>query len=68
MSSPVTEVVVFTFLPGVEIQKHIPSLLAIFQRQEGFLKLAWGKWEESEDKVQLLLSTYEHTSAPLFPL
>jgi quinol monooxygenase YgiN len=57
MSTPVTEVVVLTVKPEVDVDGPAEGLFSIIARQEGFRRLKWGRWEEDPNKVQLMIST-----------
>ncbi|KFY00956.1 hypothetical protein O988_03012 [Pseudogymnoascus sp. VKM F-3808] len=56
MTQPITEVVQLQLQPGAVIEERMSELLRILQRQPGFQLLAWGRWEESPDNVQLHLN------------
>ncbi|CEN60249.1 hypothetical protein ASPCAL02690 [Aspergillus calidoustus] len=56
MSTPVTEVVVLTLKPDVDVDGPAESLFNIIARQEGFRRLKWGRWEEDPTKVQLMIN------------
>ncbi|KFZ14308.1 hypothetical protein V501_03295 [Pseudogymnoascus sp. VKM F-4519 (FW-2642)] len=56
MTQPITEVVQLQLQPGAVIEELMSDFLRILQRQPGFQHLAWGRWEESPDNVQLLLN------------
>ncbi|KAL3462543.1 hypothetical protein BJX64DRAFT_258900 [Aspergillus heterothallicus] len=56
MSTPVTEVVVLTVKPDVDVDGPAEGLFKIIARQEGFRRLKWGRWEEDPNKVQLMIN------------
>ncbi|KAK9238764.1 hypothetical protein V1525DRAFT_399970 [Lipomyces kononenkoae] len=55
MSAPVTAVVILNLKPDAAIEQPAHDVSEIFAKQEGFQRLSWGRWEESPDKVQMLI-------------
>ncbi|KAL3491290.1 hypothetical protein BJX62DRAFT_205544 [Aspergillus germanicus] len=56
MPTPVTEVVVLTVKPDADVDGPAEGLFSIIARQEGFRRLKWGRWEEDQNKVQLMIN------------
>ncbi|KAL4870247.1 hypothetical protein BDV12DRAFT_166453 [Aspergillus spectabilis] len=56
MSRIVTEIVVLTLNPSIDLTEPIQEVIAILSRQEGFRLFKWGKWEEDENKIQLFIN------------
>ncbi|KFY20454.1 hypothetical protein V491_03702 [Pseudogymnoascus sp. VKM F-3775] len=63
MSHPITEIVQFKLQPNAPFEEKMPEFTLLLQRQPGFMHLAWGRWVESPDNVQILLSSV----SPLAP-
>ncbi|KAL3478422.1 hypothetical protein BJX99DRAFT_256541 [Aspergillus californicus] len=68
MAREVTELVTMTFNPGTDQADTVSRLYAIISRQEGFVWMKWGIWEENPSKVQLVItwtdmSTHEKFAA-----
>ncbi|KAK9243572.1 hypothetical protein V1506DRAFT_544075 [Lipomyces tetrasporus] len=59
MSAPVTAVVTLNLKPVAAIEQPARGISEIFAKQEGFHRLSWGRWEESPDKV-LMLIDWDH--------
>ncbi|ELR03524.1 hypothetical protein VC83_03400 [Pseudogymnoascus destructans] len=56
MSQPITEIVQVKFKSNISIEDQMPEFTRLLERQLGFLQLAWGRWVESPDNVQMLLN------------
>ncbi|KAL2825946.1 hypothetical protein BDW59DRAFT_145648 [Aspergillus cavernicola] len=66
MPTPVTEIVILSFLPNSQLEDPIHSAHTILQRQDGFLRFKWGRWEEDQDKVQLFINWKDITHHQAF--
>ncbi|KAL3455571.1 hypothetical protein BJX64DRAFT_272136 [Aspergillus heterothallicus] len=55
MSRPIAEVVTLTLQPGANAEKAIRGLTSILSRREGFQSLKWGRWEQDQNKVNLII-------------
>ncbi|KAI5460987.1 hypothetical protein BGZ63DRAFT_464967 [Mariannaea sp. PMI_226] len=56
MPRPVTEVVILPFKPNTSPEEPIKSLKTVLSRQDGFLSMKYGCWEEDNDKIQLIIN------------
>ncbi|KAL2803185.1 hypothetical protein BJX63DRAFT_412853 [Aspergillus granulosus] len=56
MPTPVTEVAVLTVKPDVDVEGPAEGLFKIIERQKGFRRLKWGRWEEDPNKIQLMIN------------
>ncbi|KAL6237593.1 hypothetical protein BDW75DRAFT_75965 [Aspergillus navahoensis] len=56
MSRIVTEVVNIPFTLETDIDSLIPKTIPVISEQEGFRRLRWGRWEENQTKVQMMIN------------
>ncbi|KAL4742067.1 hypothetical protein BDV11DRAFT_167538 [Aspergillus similis] len=56
MSRIVTEIVNIPFTPETDVDSFIPQTISVISKQEGFRRLKWGRWEENQTKVQMMIN------------
>ncbi|CBF74146.1 predicted protein [Aspergillus nidulans FGSC A4] len=56
MSRIVTEIVNIPFTQETDVDSVIPKTVAVISKQEGFRRLKWGRWEEDQTKVQMMIN------------
>ncbi|KAL4991667.1 hypothetical protein BDW68DRAFT_173912 [Aspergillus falconensis] len=56
MSRIVTEIVNIPFIPETDIDSLILKTIPVISKQEGFRRLKWGRWEEDQCKVQMMIN------------
>ncbi|KAL4759461.1 uncharacterized protein BDW70DRAFT_169290 [Aspergillus foveolatus] len=52
----VTEIVNIPFTQETDVDSLIPKTVAVISKQEGFRRLKWGRWEEDQNKVQMMIN------------
>ncbi|KAL4972094.1 hypothetical protein BDW66DRAFT_12413 [Aspergillus desertorum] len=52
----VTELVTIPFTPETDIDSVIHKLIPVISKQEGFRQLKWGRWEEDQTKVLMMIN------------
>jgi hypothetical protein len=58
MSRPVTEVVTLNLQPGANAEEAIKGFNTVLSRREGFQSLRWGRWEQDQNKVNLIIGKF----------
>ncbi|KAL4771757.1 hypothetical protein BDW60DRAFT_207822 [Aspergillus nidulans var. acristatus] len=56
MSRIVTEIVNIPFTQETDVDSLIPKTISVISKQEGFRRLKWGRWEEDQTKVQMMIN------------
>ncbi|KAL4753152.1 hypothetical protein BDW72DRAFT_169419 [Aspergillus terricola var. indicus] len=56
MSRIVTEIVNIPFTPGTDVDSLISKTISVISKQEGFRRLKWGRWEDDQTKVQMMIN------------
>ncbi|KAL4815314.1 hypothetical protein BDW67DRAFT_164232 [Aspergillus spinulosporus] len=56
MSRIITEIVNIPFTPETDVDSLIPKTISVISQQEGFRRLKWGRWEEDQTKVQMMIN------------
>ncbi|KAL3495047.1 hypothetical protein BJX62DRAFT_233699 [Aspergillus germanicus] len=55
MSPPVTEIVTLSLLPEANAEAAIKGFNTVLSRREGFQSLKWGRWEQDQNKLNLII-------------
>ncbi|KAL3461235.1 hypothetical protein BJX64DRAFT_166291 [Aspergillus heterothallicus] len=55
MSRPVTEIVTLSLLPGANAEAAIKGFNTVVSSREGFQSLKWGRWEQDQNKFNLII-------------